>query len=185
MTEYEKMKKPELQALLRARRLPVSGNKDVLIERLKDNDNPQAQSPLQPDREDQRPLLEGVLEALKCCDPREVAKSVRQLVHARNLRNAVKMLEKDLTNRRGYSRDPWRIMMKGEKIKAGKCLEPACPLCGTGTLCASLDRLCGSGSKCTDRSCNDLENCSNCRGQIQELEDAYTQRKREDCTDGS
>ncbi|KAI4734733.1 hypothetical protein E4T50_14734 [Aureobasidium sp. EXF-12298] len=75
MTEYEKMKKPELQALLRARRLPVSGNKDVLIKRLKDNDDPQAQSPLQSDREDQRPLLEGVLEALKCCDPREVAKS--------------------------------------------------------------------------------------------------------------
>ncbi|KAG9584737.1 hypothetical protein KCU77_g10299, partial [Aureobasidium melanogenum] len=184
MTEYEKMKKPELQALLRARRLPVSGNKDVLIERLKDNDNPQAHSPLRPDREDQNHLLEGVLEALKCCDPREVAKSVRQLVHAKHLRKAVKMLEKDLANRRGYS-NPWRMIMKGERIKAGKCLEPTCPLCGTGTLCESLDRLCGASSKCTDRSCNDLENCSNCRGQIQELEDAYTQRKREDCADGS
>lgn len=185
MTEYVKMKKPELQALLRARGLPVSGNKDVLIERLQNNDAPQAQPSLQPDPEDQTPLLEGVLEALKCSDPREVARSVRQLVHAKHLRKAVKMLEKDLDDRRSHSRNAWRMMMNAEKIQAGKCLEPTCPLCGTGTLSASLDRLCGPGSKCTDRSCNDLDNCSNCRGQIQELEDAYKQRKRENCADGS
>lgn len=60
MTEYAKMKKPELQALLRAWGLPVSGNKDVLIKRLQDNDAPQAQSSLQLDPEDQPPMLEGV-----------------------------------------------------------------------------------------------------------------------------
>lgn len=185
MTEYAKMKKPELQALLKSRGLPSSGNKDVLIERLEDNDAPQAQPSLQPDHENQRPLLEGALEALRSSDPREVAKSLRELVHAKNRSNAAQMLAKDLKGRRGHSNDPWRMMLNARKLKAGKCLEPTCPLCGTGTLCASLDRLCGSGSKCTDRSCNDLDNCSNCRGQIQELEDKYTQRQREDCADGS
>lgn len=185
MVEYVKMKKPELQALLRARGLPVSGNKDVLIERLQNNDAPQAQSTLQPDLEDQPLSLEGVLEALKCSDPREVANSVRKLVHARHLGNAAKMLKKDLNDRRSHSKNGWRMMMNAEKIQAGKCLEPTCPLCGTGTLCASLDRLYGSGSKCSERSCNDLNNCSNCRGQIQELEDAYNQRKRENCADWS
>ncbi|KAI4723886.1 hypothetical protein E4T49_08385 [Aureobasidium sp. EXF-10728] len=186
MTEYtkmKKMKKPELQALLKARGLPSSGNKDVLISRLQDNDAaPRAQPQSQQEQEDQPPLLQGTLEALQSSDPREVAASLRKFVHAKYMQIAAKSLEKDLNSRR---HDPWRLMMNADKLRAGKCSEPTCPLCGTGTLLDSLDRLCGSGSKCTDKTCKDLTNCSNCRRQIQELEDLYKQRKRQDCVDGS
>jgi hypothetical protein len=77
------------------------------------------------------------------------------------------------------------MLLKAQQLAAGKCLEPTCPSCGTGTLYESFDRLCGIASKCSDRTCKDPTNCSTCRRQIQELEDAFVQRTRENCIDGS
>jgi hypothetical protein len=64
MPEYTKMKKPELQALLKERGIPSSGNKDVLIDRLLDDDDLHAEPSTRQDDDNDGPLLDGVLEAL-------------------------------------------------------------------------------------------------------------------------
>lgn len=153
--------------------------------RLEDHDNPPAQSSARQADEDDGPLLDGVLELLQESDPREVTKALCKLVHAKNMKIAARALQKDMENQRRFQSDPRHMMNKAHQMQAGKCLEPTCPTCGTGTLYESLDRLCGTESKCSDRTCNDLTNCSTCRQQIQEFENAYIQRERETCVDGS
>jgi hypothetical protein len=64
MPEYTKMKKPELQALLKERGIPSSGNKDVLIDRLLDDDDLHAEPSTRQDDDNDGPLLDGALEAL-------------------------------------------------------------------------------------------------------------------------
>jgi hypothetical protein len=185
MPEYTKMKKPELQALLKERGIPSSGNKDVLIDRLLDDDDLHAEPSTRQDDDNDGPLLDGVLEALQDQDPRDVTESLRELVHARNRKAAANTIKKQMKRHHHSGADQWGMLLKAQQLAAGKCLEPTCPSCGTGTLYESFDRLCGIASKCSDRTCKDPTNCSTCRRQIQELEDAFVQRTRENCIDGS
>jgi hypothetical protein len=124
------------------------------------------------------PLLDGVLEALQDQDPRDVTESLRELVHARNRKAAANTIKKQMKRRHHSGADQWGKLLKARQLAAGNCLEPTCPSCGTGTLFESFDRLCGIASKCSDRTCKDPTNCSTCRRQIQELEDAFIQRMR-------
>ncbi|KAH0288590.1 hypothetical protein M436DRAFT_60612 [Aureobasidium namibiae CBS 147.97] len=166
MTEYTKMKKPELQALLKARGLPSSGNKDVLIGRLEDDDNPLTQPSARQVDENDGPLLDGVLELLQESDPREVTKALCKLVHAKNMKIAARALQKDMKNQRRYQFRPLEYDCQGPPDTSRKMSR------------ANLSDMRNWNTIPIPRS--SLRHWF----EIQELENAYVQRIRENCIDG-
>jgi hypothetical protein len=182
MAAYSEMKKLDLQDLLRARDLPYSGNKAVLVERLHDSEIFPTSSRPQPRYEDSEPLPENFLEQMKNSDPRVVTNILRKLVHVNNVRAKRKdMMSSSYSRRNGG----WAFYDDECGLDKGKCLTRDCPLCGTGDLGVSLSGLLGWRVQCDDSTCQDFNNCSRCRGEVLKLEVTYMQRReRESCVDG-
>jgi hypothetical protein len=184
--DYPEMKRLDLQDLLRAQKLPRSGNKDVLVKRLRDSDIfPTSYSP-QPRYEGLAPLPDNFLELMNSSDPRVVTNMSRKLVHVKNVRNERKEMSSSSYSRR---RGSWAIDNDQRALSQGKCLASGCPLCGTGdleNLGTFLNRLLGWDVRCVDSACQNINNCARCRGKVLKLENTYMQRReRDSCVDGS
>jgi len=184
MIEYIKWKNAELQAQLRARTLPYSGSKAILVRRLQDSDIfPTSSSPEHIRHEDPEPLPENFLEQMKESDPRIIVKMLRKLLHDRNVRKKEKEMQTSSYGRRSYGWGPYDDQ---RALDRGKCLERTCPLCGMGDLSFALCDFLGFGRKCSDDTCKDFNNCAYCREELLKLEAAYIQRREgESCVDGS
>lgn len=185
MIEYIKGKNIELQDQLRARMLPYSGSKAVLVRRLQDSDIfPTSSSPHHLHLEDPEPLPENFLEQMKDSDPRVIMKILRKLVHDRNLRKKEKQMQ---TQSYGRKRSGWGLISDHEELNLGKCLEISCPWCGLfKNSPLDLDDILGSGAQCTHDTCKDFNKCSTCRYELLKLEVAYIRRRYEEsCVDES
>ncbi|KAG9943883.1 hypothetical protein KCU85_g8354, partial [Aureobasidium melanogenum] len=177
MVEYSELRNPELREFLRARRLPGTGTKAVLVQRLQESDIFYTSFSSQQHRAHSNPLLEDILEKMKTSDPRVITKMLRKLVHAKNLRNTQEEMKKPSF---GKYRSSSSIAGDYEKPASGYCLGRSCSLCGNGSLSQSLNHLLGYGSTCWGRKCKDLNNCSRCRDELLGLEDAYIQRREKE-----
>ncbi|KAH0336804.1 hypothetical protein KCU81_g8418, partial [Aureobasidium melanogenum] len=177
MVEYSELRNPELREFLQARRLPGTGTKAVLVQRLQESDIFYTSFSSQQHRAHSNPLLEDILEKMKTSDPRVITKMLRKLVHAKNLHNTKERMKKPGF---GKYRSSSSIAGDYKKLASGYCLEWNCSLCCDASLSKSLNHLLGYGSTCWGRKCKDLNNCSGCRDELLGLEDAYIQRREKE-----
>ena len=127
MTEYTTLRNTDLQKLLADRNLSVTGSKVTMIERLQDDDAAKKRS-------------------LPLRNPDGAAEDLRRSVHHENLDKRWFQPRKE---RPSMSR---RLAIQ-RRLNKGKCMEPSCCLCGTGTLSEATEALFGRSSKCTDGTC--------------------------------
>lgn len=179
MNDYGKMKKVTLVELLKSRKISYAGNKDILVQRLLDSDIFHTFPSPQQGFARSEFLPENILKKMRTSDPRIVANKLRERIHKKNLLRTLERVDK---MRQSRSRDLPDALAR---LKSGKCLG-SCSLCYDTTLRTSLNYILGYHTKCSNRTCKDLNNCYTCREELQELEDAYIQQREQDtCADGS
>ncbi|THX48333.1 hypothetical protein D6D08_10073 [Aureobasidium pullulans] len=159
MSDYPSMRNIDLQALLKNRRLPHTGNKATLIKRLYDDD-----------------ALERLFRPLQ--NPDEDCYELRKFVHRENLLKITAQLQKGM-----FSTAKKTSILKD--LKDGKCHELSCCLCGIGKLSKATENLFGRGSRCEDGTCANLMKCHKCRRGLEEPNEAYLRREQDSCTDAS
>lgn len=159
MTEYTTLRNIDLQRLLADRNLSITGSKVTMIERLQDGDAAKQRS-------------------LPLRNPDGAAMDLRRTVHQENIR---KHMRQPQMERPSMS----RLMAVQRRLNNGKCMEPTCCLCGTGTLSEATEALFGRTSKCTDGTCGALKDCHECRSGLEKPNEAYIRRDQDSCTDAS
>lgn len=159
MTEYTTLRNTDLQKLLADRNLSVTGSKVTMIERLQDDDAAKKRS-------------------LPLRNPDGAAEDLRRSVHHENLDKRWFQPRKE---RPSMSR---RLAIQ-RRLNKGKCMEPSCCLCGTGTLSEATEALFGRSSECTDGTCWALRDCHKCRSGLEKPNEAYIRRDQDSCTDAS
>ncbi|THX88959.1 hypothetical protein D6C92_03326 [Aureobasidium pullulans] len=159
MSDYPSMRNIDLQALLKNRRLPHTGNKATLIKRLYDDD-----------------ALERLFRPLQ--NPDEDCYELRKFVHRENLLKITAQLQKGM-----FSTAKKTSILKD--LKDGQCHELSCCLCGIGKLSKATENLFGRGFRCEDGTCANLMKCHKCRSGLEEPNEAYLRREQDSCTDAS